>query len=808
MSCSPIGRVLAAFALLLIRHGSAAEPFAEGPVGKLLSHETDGATVRLVAEGGSLVVTPRLDGVVKIDFAPAGAEPVARPSWCVTRTDWPSQTCSVADDDPLVIKGQGWSIDVQRDPLRLVFRDGAGNVRLGESPAFPLRSDDSERLVAFELAPGESVYGMGQHPQEPAVVKLDRRGHVFRVENRHGPTAVEIFPFWISSRNHGVFVDNAGLATIDVGAGRADALVYKSEAGELSYYVFLADSMAGVLDLFTQVTGRPALAPRWTLGNLQSRFGFNSFADFREIADGFRARRIPLDGMVMDLDWFGRPTMGDLDFQENDDWADPVGTMAAFRREGLKMIPITEPQVSGSSSNAPEVLEKGLVARREDGEMAYGTEVTWITKRAPVYILDFTREETRAWWGEKHRKLIQDYGFDGFWQDLNEPEGTKPDMHFAGGTAAEVRNVIALQMNRALAEAMEKHRPGARPFIMSRSGFVGMQKYGASVWSGDVSSTWFDLGRQPSLGLSMGLSGVPYWNSDIGGYGGDDATPELYLRWCQFGFFNPVYRPHAAFKAREPWAFGPEVEAAARALLLLRYRLVPYYYTTAREAYDTGMPMMRPLVLAWQDDPVVRDLDDQFLYGPSLMAAPVLEQGATERAVYLPAGTWYDWFTGERHAGGASIVRRTPLADFPLFVRAPAIVPMGPEVMRTDERPLDEVTLRVYLPADAPRAAGELYEDDGLTLGYTRGEFVRTPFVAERSGPAAIKLTIGAAAGHFDGMVRRRAWIVEFHDASKPRTVKLGGAEAAWTFDEEQRVLLVELGEHPTDRELVVEVAG
>lgn len=812
MSLRSLIRRSLALAGLLLAHGARADEAALAPsaepvaIGKLLSHESDGVRVRLVAEGGVLTVTPRLEGVVKVDFVPAGVEPRSRESWCVTRTDWPAAACEVADGDPLAIRGPGWSIDVERDPVRLIFRDAAGSVRLAELADLPLQSAGAARRLAFELPAGEAVYGMGQHAQEPASLKLDHRGHALRVDNHHGPTAVQVYPWWLSARGHGVFVDNPGMASIDVGAARPDAVIYHSQAGELAYYVFLAESMAGALDKFTQVTGRPALAPRWTLGNLQSRFGYRSFADFRAIVQGFRDRGIPLDGMVMDLDWFGCSTMGNLEFQRTAEWENPAATLAAFRREGIKMIPITEPQVTALSFNAPEVLDLGLVARRPGSEMAYATEVSWITKKAPVFILDFTRPETRTWWAAKHRRLIADYGFDGFWQDLNEPEGSKPDMVFAGGTAEEVRNVLALQMNRALADAMEEHRPGARPFIMSRSGFVGMQKHGASVWSGDVGSTWFDLSRQPSLGLSMSLSAVPYWNSDIGGYGGDGCTPELYLRWCQFGFFNPVYRPHAAFKEREPWAFGPDVEAAVRELLLLRMRLVPYFYTVAREAYDTGVPMMRPLVLHWPSDPRVRDMDDQFLYGPSLMAAPVLQQGAVERTIYLPAGTWYDWFTGERHSGGASIVRPTPLSQFPLCVRAPAIVPMGPEAMRTDERPLDDVTLRVYLPPDAPRAEGSLYEDDGLTLAYADGAFARTVFVAERVAPGRVSLAISAAKGRFGGMVAEREWTAEFHDVPRPRTVRIGGAEAAWTHDDAARVLRVAVGTRPTSAAVVVEI--
>jgi len=779
-------------------------------LGNLLSHEVRGSEVTLLADGGRVRIVPRLPGVVRIDFLPEDADS-SRHSWAVTRTDWPDSKVTVTEGDPLAIVGAGWRIDVERQPIRLTFSDESGKVLVRQSARHPMQSGGATRVLGFELGPDEAIYGMGNQDQEPAALKLDRRGHALRIDNRHPPMRL-LFPFWISSRNVGVFIDNPGEATVDVGAAVGDRLEYSSEAGELSFYLFAGKSTLDVLDLYTQVTGRPALAPRWTLGNLQSRFGYNSFASLQSIIDGFRERRIPLDCVIMDLDWFGGDRMGNLEFQPTADWANPIESVAAIRNQGIKLIPITEPQVSAMSFNAHEAIAKGLVAREQDDKMPYAMRM-WITSRAPIYLLDFTREETRQWWAEKHQKLIQVYAFDGFWQDLNEPEGFQDDMRFAGGSAAAVHNVIGHQMNRALAEAMEKYRPGARPFIMSRSGYAGMQKYGAGVWSGDVQARWFDLSRQPALALSMGLAGVPYWNSDVGGYAGE-STPELYLRWCQFAFFNPIYRPHAAFKPREPWAFGAEVETAARQLLLLRYRLIPYFYGVSREAYDSGIPMMRPLFLNWPDDTALRDLDDQFLYGPSLMAAPVLTEGATSRAVYLPKGTWYDWFTGKRSNGPATIQQAAPLAEFPLFVFAPAIIPMGPEIMRSDERPLDSVTLRVYMPTDAERAEGHFYEDDGLTLDYQAGKFAITRFTANRPSPLELQVAISPAEGSFPGMVGSRAWQVEIHDSGRPASVGYQGktlpeqaGTGGWQYDPARRVLTIAVGSIATSQRQVFAMA-
>jgi alpha-glucosidase (family GH31 glycosyl hydrolase) len=558
-------------------------------------------------------------------------------------------------------------------------------------------------------------------------------------------------------------------------ASRADRIVYRAEARELQYHVHFGDDMYGVLDQHTQLTGRPALPPRWSLGNLQSKFGYQSFDEIQGIIDEFRSRQIPLDAVIMDLDWFGIETMGNLDFQQTPAWANPVDRIDAIQAQGIKLIPITEPPVTGFSFNAQTVLDQGLVGRLPDGVTPYDVPLDWITTRAPIYLLDFTNPATRQWWSAQHALLIDGYGFDGFWQDLNEPEGQQDDMVYHAGAAVEVGNVIALNMIRALDEAMALHRPGGRTFILSRSGYPGMQRHGACVWSGDVFSSWFDLSRQPALAANMGLAGVPQWNSDIGGFNGT-PSPELYLRWCQFGAFNPIYRPHGAHSDREPWRFGPEVENAARDLLTLRYTLIPHLYTVAREAHMTGAPIMRPLVMDWPSDPAARDLDTQYLYGPHLMVRPVTEPSVSSVQVYLPEGTWVDWFTGERHDGPSTFTHPVRMDTYPLLVRAPAIIPLGPPVQTSDERPLDEVTLRVYLPSEAVAATGQLYEDDGLTTAHLQGEHMVTHFSATETPPIVLRVDIGPGEGSHAGAPDSRRYTVDVWDVSRPAGVSHDGA--------------------------------
>lgn len=799
--------------------GAAAEPPSR-KIGNLTSYDVSESGVVLHSGANTVALVPRLDRTIRVDFLPEGVAAMPA-SWAVTRTDWPAAPFTVTDGDPIRIESDGWRVDVSRAPMRLTYRRPDGTEILREAEDLPLMASGASRRAGFVLDPGESIYGLGEHSAGSST-SLDRHGRLFRIDNDHQPPSYLIFPYWTSTRNCGVFIDNPGIATIDFGAATPGRVVYNSQAGEIGYYVIFGESMYDVQDQYTQLTGRAPVAPRWTLGNMQSRFGYGSFAEMQSIVDGFRTRNIPLESLVLDLYWFGQTTMVNLDFQNTAEWANPQAGIAALQARNVKVIPITEPQISSLSYNVGEVTSRKLVGLTISGSPMPGTGLSWITSAA-VYLLDFTNPAAREWWIGKHEKLIKTYNFDGFWQDLNEQEGMPSDMQFAAGSATAVHNVQAIAMNRALDEAIALYRPGARTFIMSRSGYAGMQKYGASVWSGDVSSSWSHLAAQPGVALGMSMAGVPYWNSDIGGFNGTPSA-ELYIRWCQFGLFCPVYRPHGSHSEREPWVFGTQSENAVRDLLNLRSRLVPYYYTVARQTFDTGAPIMRPLVLEWPDDPVARTLDNQFLYGPSLMAAPVLARGATTRDVYLPDGVWYDWFTNEKLVGGLTVTRSTPLTSYPLLVRAPAIVPLGPELQTIQGAVLTKPTLRLYLPNESNTATGELYEDDGDTLDYQSGKFLRTTFTAQRAGLASVGITIAPSGAGYAALPASRSWRIEWIDADEPVAIAADGAtlahaasEAAlealpsgWSHDAATGRAVIKILSAPTiqPREIVVNLGG
>jgi alpha-glucosidase (family GH31 glycosyl hydrolase) len=391
------------------------------------------------------------------------------------------------------------------------------------------------------------------------------------------------------------------------------------------------------------------------------------------------------------------------------------------------------------------------------------------TYREGQRYLDFSNPAARAWWWAAHRELVR-LGVAGWWLDGGEGPPATAKLHAGDGRL--LHNLYDRLRHQAFAEGEAADRPGQRVFLLCRSGGAGMQRFGAACWSGDINNDFATLEAQVPLGLNTGLSGVPYWGSDIGGFfhpipeGG-----ELYARWFQLGAFTPVFRSHGwVWREHVPWAHGAEVEAICRRYAELRYRLLPYTYTLAWQAHTLGLPLMRPLVLNYPDDPRVWGLGHEFLWGDDLLVAPVTREGATAWPVYLPPGGWYDFWTGARHDGPAGITLAAPLDRLPLLVRAGAILPLGPVVQHTAERPLDEITLLIY-PDGASRF--ELYEDDGRTNAYRQGHHALTPFecVAESAG---VTVRIGEPAGDRSVVPAGRRYLIQLR-SDPPAAVILDG---------------------------------
>jgi alpha-glucosidase (family GH31 glycosyl hydrolase) len=600
-------------------------------------------------------------------------------------------------------------------------------------------------------------------------------------------------PLLVSTAGYGLFLDNHFRHAWDFTP--ADAWSVEAAAGEHRYWFIYGPDPAGVLERYTRLTGRAPLPPRWALGLLQSKFGYRSWDEVHAAAREFRARGIPCDAIILDLYWFGGvPHFGGARRIGSLEWdtaafPDPAASIAALARQGFRVLLIEEPYVDEALPAFREAADGGHLATGPDGEPAVLEK--WWGRGA---LVDMTSQAARDWWWQRHRPLVAQ-GVAGWWADLGEPDSFDPDARYHGGaTHAEVHNRFALEWARALHDGARADAPHRRVFQLTRAGYAGIQRYGAALWSNDVMTAFEWLAPQPAAGLNLGLSGVPWWGTDVGGFIGPVASEELYVRWFQFGAFSPVFRTHGQDRPTAPFEFGPVVERICAQYARLRYRLLPYLYTAAREAYDTGMPLMRALACEFPDDPVAADLGAQYLFGPSLMVAPVVEPG-TERNVYLPAGEWVDFWTGAIYRGPTWLRRwPAPLDTVPLFVRRGAIIPFGPDLAWTGERPLDELTLRVHPGAAA--SAYRLYEDDGETTAYESGACRWTPVqVTPRSGE--VRIEVGAAEGEFGGMPRERNLTIEAVLGAPPAAVAWNGCAIDWTWSEERSLATIRLGRVP-----------
>lgn len=642
------------------------------------------------------------------------------------------------------------------DPHGLeVFVSPARSTWLGPAGGggFDLKLTATERLWGF----GETTGPFDQRGQRRELWNIDVLGHAPAIHPGLHSLYVSI-PLMLSLRDGraaAVFLNNPARQTWDLDATPTGCCRVTADHGALDLHLFLGPTLPQILERYTALTGRLPLPPRWALGYHQSRYSYETRARLEAVAREFRQRDIPCDALYLDI----HHLRGHRVFTFGRAFPRPDDLMRRLGRQGFKVVAIVDPGVKDDPRFG--VLRRGERAdafvKAPDGVSDYRGEVWPGRARFP----DFLNAGARAWWGREQARLLR-RGIAGIWNDMNEPANfaradktLDPECRHRTGQGirrhVEVHNLYGLEMARASREGALTERPDERPFIITRAGWAGIQRQ-ALVWTGDNSSTWEHLaGTLPCL-LNLSLSGVAFCGSDAGGFLGN-CTGELLVRWIQMAAFTPFFRNHTNTGTRdqEPWAFGPETEAICRRYIHLRYQLLPYLYGLFVEAGRTGAPVMRPLAWHYPNDPVAAACGTQFLLGPALLVAPVLEAGAAARAVYLPPGTWFDFWTGEACPGREHRLARAPLDTLPLFVKAGTILPMTATRPFIGDREPAEVVLHVW-----PGARGELawYEDDGRSLAYERGERLERTIRHEPNRRGG-RLEFGPAHGRHPSTVRQ-----------------------------------------------------
>jgi alpha-D-xyloside xylohydrolase len=565
-------------------------------------------------------------------------------------------------------------------------------------------------------------------------------------------------------------------------ADSADTSLWSEVGDGIDYYFMYGPEIDQVIAGYRRVTGRAPMMPLWAYGLWQCRQRYETQQQSLDILDGFRSRSIPLDNIVQDWFYWKADQWGSHQFDPQR-FPDPQSWIRTIHDKYHARLMISVwPKFYPNTENAKAMRERGFLYEQD---LAEG-EKDWINFVYTYY--DAFNPEARAlFWSQMERELFRK-GVDAWWMDATEPElihgpeleGTKTHMHpTALGSGSRMLNAYPLVNSQAVYEGQRSAAPNQRVFILTRSGFSGQQRYASAVWSGDISSTWTAMRKQIPAGLSFSLSGLPYWSMDSGGFSVParfsrrNAAPEdieewreLNTRWFQFATFVPLLRVHGEFPYREMWYFGGESHPAFQTMLKfdrLRYRLLPYIYSLAGDVTQAGGSIMRAFVMDFRNDAKAREIGDQYMFGPSLMINPVTHYKARSRSVYLPQSAgWYDWWSGRMFTGGRTIEAMAPYESMPIYVKAGSIIPVGPELQYTADKPADPLTLYVYAGADG---VFTLYEDEGVNYNYEQGRFTR---ILLHWNNITRTLTIGRRQGSFAGMLTQRTFEVILIAKAKP----------------------------------------
>lgn len=529
---------------------------------------------------------------------------------------------------------------------------------------------------------------------------------------------------------YGVFFDNTFRNTINLGKENPNYFYYTAQDGNLDYYFMDGEDLKELVSTYTYLTGTTPLPQMWTLGHQQSRWGYENAADIREVAAGYRDNEIPLDVIHFDIDYmedFKVFTWNEKNYEKSGVLFDEL------KAQGMKPVTIIDPgtKVESGYFMDDEGVENGYFAKDTKGNVY--VNAVW---PGDSHFPDFGRKEVRKWWAD-HHKVLTDMGAQGIWNDMNEPasfHGELPlDVVFHDEERktnhAEIHNVYGHNMCCATFDGLKEHT-GKRPFVITRACYAGTQKY-STVWTGDNQSLWAHLQMMVPQLCNLGMSGFAFCGTDIGGFGAD-TTPELLTRWIEAAVFSPLFRNHSAkgTKKQEPWRFGKEVMDIYRKYVELRYQLLPYIYDLFYQGETTGLPVMRPMVLQYPKDKEVRNMNTQFMAGDNILVAPVLEQGALKKMVYLPEGTWYDYWTGEKVEGNQYILRDAPIDICPIYVKANSMIPMYEKVQYVGEKPYNKLILLVT-PDEAEYVH---FQDNGEDYAYKEGAYNLYKFHTDKDG--------------------------------------------------------------------------
>jgi alpha-D-xyloside xylohydrolase len=720
------------------------------PANSITAVEQQRDGVLFTMKSGVLKLRVCTNRIVRVLYSPTSSLP-NRPDYVVVKYEWPPTAWTTrSDGDTVALVLQNLHVIVTRKDGLITFSDSAGRKLFGDySRTMTPSNVNGEKTWRAEVfsnlwGSSEAFYGLGGH-QAGA---WNYRGEA--VDISHDNTNISI-PFFLSSNGYGILWNNTSRSRFN--NRFLNALYLSSEVADaIDYYFIYGPEFDTVVSGYRMLTGQVPMFGKWAYGFWQCKNRYASQEELLGVAHKYRELHIPVDNIVQD--WFWWYTMGEPVFDAAR-YPDPQRMIEDLHRNNFHLMISFWPYFRPGTKTYEEMNRRGFFVDK--------TKVAGFHPAGQALYDAFNPEARKYYWNLLDTALFR-IGVDAWWLDTTEPEteGRETNIlatnNVAIGNGARYVNLYPLMTATGVYEGQRNATDRKRVFILSRSAFAGSQRTAAAVWSGDVNSDWVFFKKQIPSGLNYSLSGLPYWTTDIGGFvSGDPDDPsyrELFIRWFQFGTFNPIFRVHGtrSNNQNELWSYGPDAQKILVDFARLRYRLLPYIYSLAWMTTSEGYTPMRALAMDFRTDVRAANVGDQFMFGPAFLVNPVTEPDVTSRRIYLPQGKWHDFWSGRSVDGGWAIDAEAPLERIPLYVRAGSIVPMGPELQWATEKPAEPIELRIYPGADGNFT---LYEDEGDNYDYEKGAYATIPFHWDEARKV---LTIGDREGRFPGMLESRTF--------------------------------------------------
>ncbi|WP_299338900.1 TIM-barrel domain-containing protein [uncultured Psychroserpens sp.] len=687
----------------------------------------------------------------------------------VSITTNPFQISYTYKDQPVISEKRGY-YKSNHEPMDLV----KGNIV----------ADQTEK-IEFNITKQEILYGGGAR-----ALGMNRRGNRLPLFNRahYGyETRSELMnytlPIVMSSNQYMIHFDNAPIGYLDLDSKHDNTLTYETISGRKTYQLIAGDSWYDIMDNYTNLTGKQPMLPRWALGNFSSRFGYHSQKEVLETISKFREEEIPVDAIILDLYWFGKDikgTMGNLEFLR-DSFPDPKQMVEDLKSKNVETILITEPFILSTSNRWKEAVDKDVLAKDSIGNPA-----TYDFYFGNTGIIDIYSNNGNAWFKTIYKDLAK-LGVNGFWGDLGEPEVHPNWVQHATGSADEVHNIYGHDWAKLVYEASLEVNPQQRPFILMRAGYSGSQRYGMVPWSGDVNRSWGGLQSQPEIALQMSMQGLAYMHSDLGGFAGANLDDELYVRWLQYGVFQPIYRPHAQEDvASEPIFRSEKAKALAKEAIGLRYKMLPYNYNLVYRNNLTGAPLMRPLFFEEAENLKLATYSEAYLWGKDFLVSPILKADQKEKEIYFPKNNvWFDFYTDEKIEGGQTKMVETRENSIPTYLRAGAFIPLErKEQQSTTQYTQRDIELHYYHDARVTSSYRSIYDDKAYDNKYTlEYDFMFNHFKSKYKSNKLF-IEIDSELGK-ESEFSSKVSLVVIHGISKaPKQVKINGKATKFQYEE------------------------